>query len=461
MEFARPCCHLSGRTLLGCVFFFFLNLPTCETDVWEEDDIMARIVGPASGHATLTGTSGNDLILAFGDGNTITGGGGNDTIQATSGNDNFIGVGAPMDGLTSLTDVLRLDGNGDTVLGGDENVSVTGDISASDVTLGYGNDTIFAVGSGNRFVLTGGSYGVKALGGNDTVNFSGPGGSGYSDTVVFSGSHNSLDNTLYYGPYPAIGTLDVTGGSGNGTFLLGTTSGTIVTHGVDNYIEGGQYGTKIVAGSGHDTVHVVAGARDTGGDANILLGGTHNLVTGIANGVSVTGGMGYDTLNFDYPGAGASLQITDGGVHDSVSLMGSTATIDGGGSYETVSAVSSVVTMTFTGVSDALYLSGSEGAAGPPSSYVDDLSTGLNIFLENSNSLSNFPSTGNLTIDGFDNTGVIDFVAGRGGFTSTAQVFADLHQFAPNDYTLALPDGTGTITFLNADHLSAANFKLT
>ncbi len=421
---------------------------------------MARIVGPASGHATLTGTSGNDLILAFGDGNSVIGGGGDDTIRAMSGNDNFIDFGSPMDGLTNLNDVLRLDGSGDTVLGGDERVNIMGNISASDITLGYGLDTIFAVGSGNRFSLTGGSYGVKALGGNDTVNFAGPGSSGYSDTVAFSGSHNSLDNTLYYGPYPAIGTLDVTGGSGSGTFLLGTTSGTIVTHGVDNYIEGGQYGTKIVAGSGYDTVNVVSGERGTGGQANILLGGTHNLVTGIASGVSVTGGMGYDTLDFSYPGARASLQITDGGVHDKVSLMASTATIDGGGSYETVSAVSSVVTMTFTGVSDALYLSGSEASAGPPSSYVDDLSTGLNIFLGTSDGAGGSLATGNLTIDGFDNTGVIDFVAGRGGFTSTAQVLADLHSSAPNNYTLAFPDGTGTITFINAGHLTAANFKL-
>ena len=194
----------------------------------------------------------------------------------------------------------------------------------------------------------------------------------------------------------------------------------------------------------------------------MLLGGTHNLVTGSLQGASVTGGMGYDTLNFGHPAADAFININDGGVHDSVSVNSAYATISGGGSYETVSAISSVVTMTFTGVSDVVYLNGSENAAGPPSAYVDDLSSGLDIVLgaRDTGSGLTFPSTGNLTINGFDSTGVIDFLDGRGGFTSTAQAVSDLHEYAPGDYTLALPDGSGTITFLNTGHLTTGNFKL-
>ncbi len=420
---------------------------------------MARIVGPASGHATLTGTPGNDLILAYGDANTVTGGGGDDTIQAESGNDNDIIVGAAMDGLTSLTDILRADGTGDTVTGGDENVKLVGDIGGSDVTLGRGDNTILAVGSGNAFTLGGGSDSIQAMGGNTTVDFTGDIGTLYSDTVAFSGSHNTLDDTLIFGAYSANGVLDVTGGSGGGTFLLGNTGGTIVTHGVGNYIQGGALGTKIEAGSGYDTVDLIGGTHGTGGDANVLLGGTHNLVTGSIQSVSVSGGTGYDTLDFGPPAADTSIQVTDGGVHDSVSVFGAAATIDGGGSYETVSAISSVATMTFTGVSDVLNLSGAENAAGPPAAYVNDLSTGLSISLSNYAG-EDYPSSGNLTINGFDSTGVIDFLDGRGGFTSAVQVAGDLHEYAPNDYTLTLPDGTGTITFLNTDHLTASSFKI-
>ena len=67
---------------------------------------------------------------------------------------------------------------------------------------------------------------------------------------------------------------------------------------------------------------------------------------------------------------------------------------------------------------------------------------------------------GDLTIDDFDPTGVITFQAGRGGFTSAAQAFADLQNNGNGNYVLALPDGTGTITLVNDMHVSAANFAL-
>ncbi len=420
---------------------------------------MSRIVGPASGHAALTGTSGNDLILAYGDANTITGGGGNDTIEAESGNGNDIMVGAAMDGLTALTDIIRLDGTGDTVTGGDENVKLVGDISGSNVNLGFGDNSITAAGSGNTIALGAGSNSVKTTGGNDTVSFSGQAPSAFSDNVTVTGSHDDVDNSLSFLASGASGVLDVTGGSGSGTFLLGSSGGTIVTHGVDNLIQGGALGTKIQAGSGHDTVSLTGGTHGSGGEADILLGGTHNLVTGSVQDVSVTGGAGYDTLDFGQPAGSTSIQVTDAGVHDSVSVFGAAATIDGGGSYETVSAISSVATMTFSGTSDVLNLSGAQGAAGVPSAYVNDLSTGLHVNLGEYAGQS-YPSNGNLTINGFDSTGLIDFQDGRGGFTSTAQIAGDLHEYAPDDYTLALPDGSGTITFLNAGHLTASNFKL-
>ncbi len=412
---------------------------------------MARIFGPANGHASLKGTTGSDFITAYGDDNTVTGGGGSDTIQANSGNGNVLRLGTAQDGLTGLGGLIRANGDGDTISAGDERVRVAGSYSFS--TLAFG--------AGNSIALGGGSDTVKAAGGNNIFFFDWESSTTYTDSVIFSGAHNSLDNTLSHGVYPEIGVLDVTGGSGHGTFLLGATAGTIVTHGVGNFIEGGAYGTKIEAGGGYDTVSLIGGARGVGGSATVLLGGTHNLVDGSVATVSVSGGMGHDTLDFSHPTGTASIQVNDGGTHDSIALDAAHATITGGGSYETVSAISSVATMTFTGHSDLLYVSGSENAAGMPSATVDDLSAGLRIELgaRDDSSGDTFAATGNLTIDGFDSTGVIEFLDGRGGFTSKAEIVSDLHAYAPGDYTLALPDGTGTITFLNASHLGAANFK--
>ncbi len=422
---------------------------------------MAHILGPSGGHAAVTGTPGDDLVVAYGDANTITGGGGNDTIFATSGNNNSISVGTLSDGLSSLTDYIRIDGLGDTVAGGDENVWLRGDASDGRVTLGDGNDTVALVGASNTLSFGSGNNMIRALGGNDTVLFAGfaysGSGAAYTDNVTVSGAHNNVTNDLTGGAHPTLGALDIQGGSGGGTFVLGTTGGTIATHGVDNFIEGGFADTKIVAGSGYDTVSLQPGYRDIGGSASVLLAGTHNLVTGTTGGAVVTGGSGYDTVGLSAAADGAAVQVTDGGVHDNISLDDvSSATVDGGGSFETVSLTSSIADVTFTGSSDSLTLGGGAINAGNPDTFVTDLSRGLQITLDEGPG----PSVGDLTIDDFDPTGVITFQAGRGGFTSAAQAFADLQNNGNGNYVLALPDGTGTITLVNDMHVSAANFAL-
>ena len=423
---------------------------------------MAHIRGPSGGHAALAGTSGDDVIVADGDANTITGGGGNDTIFATSGNDNSITVGALSDELSGFTDYIGIDGLGDTVAGGDENVWLRGDASDATVTLGDGNDSVTLVGARNMLSLGSGNNMVRALGGNSTVLFTGfvnsaNSGDAYTDSVTLSGPHNSVTNNLNGGAYATLGALDIQGGSGSGTFVLGTTGGTIATHGVDNFIEGGFSDNKIVAGNGYDTVSLQPGYRDIGGSASVLLAGTHNLVTGTTGGAVVAGGSGYDTIGLSAAASGAAVQITDGGVHDNVSLDDvNAATIDGGGSYETVSLTSSSADITFTGSNDLLTLGGGAINAGYPDATVTDLSHGLQVTLDEGPG----PSVGDLTIDDFDPTGVITFEGGRGGFTSAAQAYADLHNNGNGNYALALPDGSGTITLFNDMHLTAANFAV-
>ena len=423
---------------------------------------MAHIRGPSGGHAILAGTSGDDVIVAGGDANTISGSGGNDTILATSGNDNSITVGALSDGLSGLTDYIRIGGVGDTVAGGDENVWLRGHASGGMVTLGDGNDTVALIGTSNTLSFGSGNNMIRALGGSSTVLFTGfvnstKSGAEYTDNVTVSGTHNSVTNDLNGGAHPTLGALDIQGGSGNGTFVLGTTGGTVATHGVDNFIEGGFADTKIVAGSGYDTVSLQPGERDIGGSASVLLAGTHNLVDGTTGGAVVTGGSGYDTVDLSAAASGAALQITDGGVHDNISLNDvNDATVGGGGSFETVSLTSSIADVTFSGTADSLTLGGGAINAGNPDATVTDLSHGLQVTLDEGPG----PSVGDLTIDDFDPTGVITFENGRGGFTSAAQAYADLQNNGNGNYVLALPDGSGTITLLNDMHLTAANFAM-
>lgn len=67
--------------------------------------------------------------------------------------------------------------------------------------------------------------------------------------------------------------------------------------------------------------------------------------------------------------------------------------------------------------------------------------------------------TGDLTVNHLDATGIIDF-AGRGGFRSVDQVMGDLKSEGGGNYSLVLPDGSGTVSILSTSVLSANNFRI-
>lgn len=421
---------------------------------------MAHIRGPANGHASLTGTSGDDLIAAFGSANTITGGGGDDTISALHGSDNLVLEGEAADGLTALNESVLIGGRFDTVGGGDENFRVSGYASDSRVTLGRGDETVSLNGTNDFVSVIGGDNRLSVLGGHDTIAIAGQAGSGYTDDVLVSGSHDRVVNSLTYGPYPAIGDVTIRGGSGFGYFGMGTSSGSVVTQGTNNFIAAGSGQSTIVAGSGLDTVQIDGGAGFVGGTSRIVLAGTGNHVEGVGGSSTISGGAGHDvidlTANYD-----AAFTIREGGMDNSISLTSTSgATITPGTGHDTVSIDGGVATMTFHGADDTLFLSGTTNYGGYPVATVTDQSTGLNIVLEaTDNSPNPYPSVGDLSIKDFDPHGVIDF-DGRGGFTSVGQVLDDLKATGNGHYTLVLPDHSGTITFLNTGHLGAANFHV-
>ena len=414
---------------------------------------MAKIVGPVSGHATLTGTSGNDSIVALGDDNTVTGGGGSDTILATQGNDNSIFVGQLSDGLTGVSDLIRIDGVGDSINGGDEAIRLTGMASSTSVTFGNGNDRVFLQGSANSIVLGDGNDSVSVLGGNDTIHAAYQDGSGYSDRIAITGQNNVVTNSQSEGKYTGTGHFTISGGSGSNTFNLDSGVSTINTAGEDNVFNiTGFSQTRIVAGSGSDTVNLVA-TPGSFGEQVIQLAGQHNLVSGDTGEATITGGAGDNTINVDGPDVGGgSLAIHLGGLGNNLTILAAHTTVNPGTGDDTVALQSAIGSVTFTGSGDMLALSGTRIYAGTPDAYVNDQSSGLGIDL-----LAG--GAGNVTIDHLDAAGLIDF-DGRGGFTSVSQVMSDLQATGNGGYSLVLPDGSGTITFLHTPNLNANNFKV-
>ncbi|MET4071048.1 autotransporter passenger strand-loop-strand repeat protein [Bradyrhizobium sp. S3.2.6] len=261
--------------------------------------------GPASGYATIQGTTGNDIIHAYGMFNIIHGNGGNDTIYA--------GLYGTVD-VPSGDSTVHLEGFGNRVTGGDGNITVTGSTGATMITLGHGNDTIDASGYGNIIALGNGDNLVHpgdgtslttAGNGNDQVTLS-----GFGNTVML-GNGNDL----------------VTGGGGANSVTLGDGDNTVNLGGMVNQITVGSGTNTIIAGNGAD--NVVAGA----GHDTIELGGVANHVALNGSTASVTNQIGLDVITvnggsdqFNFVGFG-NQAIINGPAHVNINDHGTGLTV--------------------------------------------------------------------------------------------------------------------------------------
>jgi secreted trypsin-like serine protease len=132
---------------------------------------------------TLTGTEGNDVIVARSGADTITGLGGDDLICAGPGND-WVDAGAGSDTISG--------GDGsDYLLGGLGNDIVGGDSGSDRLLGGDGNDMLFG-STGDDLIL--GEAGVDLIYGGDGADRL-YGGAGTDSIVGFAG-----DDTLSGGP---------------------------------------------------------------------------------------------------------------------------------------------------------------------------------------------------------------------------------------------------------------------
>ena len=226
------------------------------------------INGPASGHAIIEGTTGNDIIHAYGMFNIIHSNGGNDAIYA--------GLYGTVD-MPSGDSTVHLEGFDNRVTGGDGNIAVTGSTGATTMTLGSGNDTIDASGYGNIITLGNGKDIVHPGDGASTTTA----GNG-NDQVMLSGFGNKV----------VLGNGDdvVTGGDGANSVTLGDGNNTVTLDGMVNQITVGSGTNTILAGNGLDSV--VAGA----GHDTITLGGVANHVVLNGSTADVTNQIGQDIV---------------------------------------------------------------------------------------------------------------------------------------------------------------------
>jgi hypothetical protein len=384
---------------------------------------------------------------------------GNDDVL-TGGDENFLLLGATNDSVVTLGnggDIVGLLGNANLVtLGAAQDPSVTGSPFATDIAALIGNN--------NSLTVTG-SVDAALIGSNNSMSFTDTaimGGAGYdpaTDTqpaaqqvsILIQGSGDHIGQAQ--GDAALVSSqsqLSISGGSGN-NWVDVQDSGSIALGGERNTVIVGSGTDDISAGSGQDYVIL---SNTPGNDGTVPLGtetihlqGKFDQVTGSGH-ATVTGGTGSETLNMQGI-TGASYNVSIGGANNIVNIGNGIGTVDAGSGSDTVSLTDIVGAVTFHGRGDMMFLNGNNAAT------VNDMASGLGIHFDTGSDASQ------LTITGFDRTGVIDFDPGVGGFTSTSQLMSNLHSDGAGGMVLSSASSGSSspmIHFVADTHVTASNF---
>lgn len=233
-----------------------VDLADANLTVTGSDPVLVA-TGRGDDYVDMTGSSGNDVVMAGSGNDTILGGTGADTIIGGNGNDSLVagsggnqlldGSNRTLDGWGGLGgdhghhDDDSHPGHGDDHShGSGGNDTLIGGSGEFDTLLGGGGNDSLIAGSGNHQLLSGGD-------GDDTLR----GGTGDSDTLIGGSGKDILIG--------GIGSNQLLqGNGGNDTFFAGTG------------------GDTLVGGGGNDTFNVAI--ANLGGNDTILGGGGHDKV---------------------------------------------------------------------------------------------------------------------------------------------------------------------------------------
>jgi len=279
----------------------------------------ADLIMGLAGNDVISGAAGNDLLDGGDGADTLNGDAGDDTLNGGTGNDTLNG-GVGRDtaeysaakanyaiftnqatGVTSVTDLRAVGGDGADVLTGVEQLRFTDELVVLPTYLTAGND-IYTGGAADETIF--------GLDGSDTIN-----GAAGSD-IIYGGLGN---DTLDGGP----GTDTLIGGAGNDIYTVDATADLVVElpgEGADLI----QSSVSLVLSAEVENLTLTgAAAIDGTGNAfaNTLTGNAaNNLLTGGAGNDRIIGGLGVDTAVFS--GNAASYAIVVDTVNASVVVTG-------------------------------------------------------------------------------------------------------------------------------------------
>ncbi len=314
-----------------------VNLETNEVSgSWASNDVISGfegVSGSKSGHDTIRGTSGANIIKTYGGDDVVYAGAGNDKVYAGLGSDKvFLGDG---------NDYVLAGGGKEEFHGGDGNDyisyyhsqsgvtvnlrtnEVSGSWASNDSISGFesvsgsntGHDTIYGSSGANVIRTYGGNDVIRAGAGNDTV-YAGSGndqvylGDG-NDFVIAGGGEDSLDggdghDIISYrnsetGVQIDLEANTVSGSLANGDKIanfedaVGSNSGDDLIYGTSgrNILDGFGGSDTLYGRDGNDILN----GRD--GDDHLYGGAGNDLLEGGTGNNSLSGGGDADTFYFN------------------------------------------------------------------------------------------------------------------------------------------------------------------
>ena len=458
----------------------------------------ASITG-SSGVNVITGGSGGDSIDGNGGADVIDGGGGNDgityrgtetSIDGGSGADTL--TLAVLGGITAVNFAVAAGNDqttGDTVsVRNFEHINagvattaltITGSSGGNNITTGSGNDIIDGGGGGDN---------ITAGAGNDTVSYYGSenaisGGTGTNTLLLQAAATINLGNTdQTTGDLTTVTNFQNVDGTAiaTGMNMTGSSGANVITGGSGaDVIDGAGGADTIDAGGGNDSVYYRTGATAISGGAGtntlILL---NNVTVNLAN-ADQTSGDSANVTNFQnvdatfittaesITGSSGANTITSGSGNDTIDGGGGVDVIDAGQGNDTVSFYGTETSIAGNAGTDTLVLAAAGGITAVNLASGSDQTTGDTVNVTGFESLNAGILTTAVTVTGSSTANTIttgtgdDVIRGGGG----ADVIAAGGGNDTVDYwgaETSIDGGTGNNTLIvrAVSGLSAVNLSM-
>lgn len=367
------------------------------------------VVGGGTGHnnVNMLNSGGQNSVNLQGFLNNIAVNSDATNVITATGGRNTVLAGKNGDGSFGFTTSTTLGGQNNKTTGGDQDFVIFGGQGFDTISIGDGNNKVTEAGVKDKITVGTGNNTITDLGGSATIHMVGSVVDDPSETNV-SITLGKTNNTVIEDNWALHSARDITisGGTGNGVFILGDGEDHVTTAGANNFIQLGTANDLIspfdVGEPGNSIV--------ANGDSNTIISGdSDNFVQANGNNDRITIGNGPNN-------------VTANGSDDVITLGNGSNKLTANGVGDTIVIGNGSNTVTANGAGDNIKLgNGNNTLAANGNADVVNIGNGSNVVTAGGNGDIINLGTGNNTLAATGNNDVITSAGGKGTFTLGTQ----------------------------------------